>query len=317
MKKNFLLLKQNISAKLAIFFVLSLFLVSAAKAQTNLLLNPGFETPTDGSTTLPVEWSQLSQDDLLVDDVLGTDGQWQSPNRLPATDAFYTGGNVALNPNNPLAPRAGSNYAIRLVSNNTVGIYQEVSVVQGTNYTFSAWVCNVRSNATSQSEVRPEYLRIKDVNDLAHTLKAITIPFTEDNLGLWMQIKGDITIPAGVNKIRFQVSHYNLTNATDPTQNRMNQAMLVDDCAFTGAVPTSVPKVAVNPAVQVSAQNGTLVVKTDAPIEKVDVINLSGQLLRSVAGNGNAVEIQGLLQKQALIVKVTVNGEVIVRKVIG
>jgi len=315
MEKNFLLMKRNVAAKLAIFFVLSLFLVSAAKAQTNLLKNPGFETPTDGSTILPPEWSQLSEDDLLVDDPLGTDGQWQSPNRLPATDAFYTGNNATFNPN-PLAPRAGSNYCIRLVSNNTVGIYQEVSVVPGTDYTFSAWVCNVRTNATSQSEVRTEYLRIKDVNDLTHTLQATKMDFTEANLGLWIQVTGKVTIPANVNKIRFQVSHYNLTNTTISDQNRMNQALLVDDCTFTGQVPTSVPNVAVNP-VQVSSQNGALIVKSDAPIEKVDVINLSGQLLRSVAGNGNAVEIQGLLQKQALIVKVTVNGEVIVRKVIG
>jgi len=308
MKKKFLLMKWNIPAKLAVFFVLSLFFVSAAKAQTNQLLNPGFELIDDGS------WGQLSQDDLLVDDVLGTDGQWnQTLFWLSPSDGWYTGGNVALNPN-PLAPHDG--YAVRLSSNATIGLYQEVAVVPETTYQFYAWVCNVRTNATSQSEVRPEFLRIKDVNDLSHSLIAITIPFTEDNLGLWMQIKGEVTIPAGVTKVRFQVSHYNLTNATDPTQNRMNQAMLVDNCAFTGATPTSVPNVAVNPAVQVSSQNGTLVVKSDTPIDKAEVFNLSGQLLQSVAGNGNAMEIKYLAQGQALIVKVTVNGEVIVRKVI-
>jgi len=68
----------------------------------------------------------------------------------------------------------------------------------------------------------------------------------------------------------------------------------------------------------VYSQNGKLVIKSDSePIARVEIFNLSGQLLKAVqSGGGTSVEISGLPMKQALIVKVIMNNgnPVIIRK---
>ena len=70
-------------------------------------------------------------------------------------------------------------------------------------------------------------------------------------------------------------------------------------------------------SVNVYSQNGKLVIKSDSePIARVEIFNLSGQLLKAVQSGGvNSVEIS-YLPKQALIVKVIMNNgnPVIIRK---
>ncbi|MDR1370899.1 MAG: hypothetical protein LBJ72_12380 [Dysgonamonadaceae bacterium] len=303
MKKDYLLMRQDIPAKLVIFFMLSLFFVSTAKAQQNLLQDPGFEdTYTINYTSVgdqPGIWGAILQTDLAVDGTVVNNAQG---NRLPATDAFFT--------NNPTFIGVhGGSQAGRLPAMGTAGIYQLVNVVAGHTYDFKAYALNFRTNLNNQTEMRPEYLRIKSVDGLIEYAK-VEIPFTMGNVNTWLEVSGSVTIPAGVEQVRFQISHYSQAAPFNCP------ATLIDDCEFIDKSNTGVPDVILDPAVQIISQNGTLIVKSEMPIKKVEVINFSGQLLRSVAGNGNSMEIKNLLQAQALIVKVTVNGRVIIRKII-
>jgi len=78
---------------------------------------------------------------------------------------------------------------------------------------------------------------------------------------------------------------------------------------------------AVNPSdVVVYSQGGNLIVKSESlPIERVEVYNLSGQLLRAVqSGNSGIIEISGLPTSQVLIVKVKSENSVeILQKVLN
>jgi len=57
----------------------------------------------------------------------------------------------------------------------------------------------------------------------------------------------------------------------------------------------------------VYSQGGKAFVKSDTPIRRVVVYDISGKLLKQVKGSGNFIEISGLPKQQALIVKVFLN----------
>jgi len=60
-------------------------------------------------------------------------------------------------------------------------------------------------------------------------------------------------------------------------------------------------------SVIVYSQNGDAIVKTDAPVQRVAVYDVSGKLLKEVKGGSNLISISGLPKQQVLIVKVTNN----------
>ena len=59
------------------------------------------------------------------------------------------------------------------------------------------------------------------------------------------------------------------------------------------------------PSTTVYSQAGSVVVKSDAPIQSVAVYDIAGKLLKQVKGGSSLVEISGLPKQQVLVVKVT------------
>ena len=57
----------------------------------------------------------------------------------------------------------------------------------------------------------------------------------------------------------------------------------------------------------VYSQNGNAIVKSDAPVQRVEVYDVSGKLLKQVKGGSNLITISGLPSRQMVIVKVTDN----------
>jgi len=97
-----------------------------------------------------------------------------------------------------------------------------VEVTPGTTYEFKAWVIHFRTSVVNQGTIKVEQLRIKN-EDGSETLEKVDIG-TEENT--WMEITGSVTIPAGVTKIRFQVSQH------DEAVPLKSPGTLIDDCEF-------------------------------------------------------------------------------------
>ena len=59
------------------------------------------------------------------------------------------------------------------------------------------------------------------------------------------------------------------------------------------------------PSVIVYTQDGNVVVKSDAPVQRVAVYDVSSKLLKQLKGGNSLITISGLPKQQVMIVKVT------------
>ena len=188
--------------------------VEEGAPSSNLLVNPGFEDPADATTTLPSPWVVMTAADLTVDYPQGPAyiASNRTDNTFWTTGAGGTGG---------FGPYEG-NYCGRLPAGNSSGLYQLVDVVPGTTYNFSAWVIHFRTSTANQSVIKVEQFRIKN-EDGSVTLESVDVGTLENT---WMQVTGSVTIPDGVNKIRFQISQH------DEAVPMKAPGTLIDDCEF-------------------------------------------------------------------------------------
>jgi len=187
------------------------------QAGDNLLINPGFEDPADGTSGMPTPWKSMSLDELLQDAAAAPSAVLS--NRITPDDAFWSTNPTCL-------PVHGGGYAGRLQASSSAGLYQLVNITPGKTYTFKAYVLNFKTNVGTQT-VRTEYLRIKS-EDGAQVLGSAAIG-TDENT--WVLVTGTVTIPSDYtstsSQIRFQVSHYDAAGSGN-----RGPATLVDDCEF-------------------------------------------------------------------------------------
>ena len=186
--------------------------VEAALAKgPNLLVNPGFEEPDNNVAATITPWVNMDRDLLLLDDPDIITG-YNNANR---TDAAYWTSNPLLTPH-------GGTYSGRLGAGANSGMYQLVDVTPGKTYEFKAYILHFRTNTTNQSIIKEEAVRIKN-EDGSATLETVPIG-TDENT--WLEVTGSVTIPAGVTKIRLQISHH---DAAIPLK---SPGTLIDDCEF-------------------------------------------------------------------------------------
>ena len=130
-----------------------------------------------------------------------------------------------------------------------------------------------------------------------------------------------VTNPAGnytftgieAGTYQYTISREGYNDATGTVTVTNNNVTVTVNITLTGIEDVNASKVVVY------SQNGNLTIKSDSePIARIEIFNLSGQLLRAVSGSGNLVEISSLPQKQALIVRITfTSGQTINKKIIG
>jgi len=215
--------------------------VTAASVGDNLLKNPGFLDPDDGSATLQ-DWTPMS-----IEEVTADAQEMQDANPSIATkglstlttaiqrsvDGFWT--TAFVNPTTlavdfTLTPYNGQ--AARLYPAGNDGIYQLVSVTPGKTYAFSAHILLHRQNSNNQAILK-NFLRIK-TGDGASTITKVLIADADGVVqeGSWMYITGSVTIPsdATYNTVRFQITQvdFNQPNATGSR----SSGTVIDDCDF-------------------------------------------------------------------------------------
>jgi len=335
MKNNYLLLKRNILAK-PVFVILFLFFIFASAEKTlassmddgpNLLTNPGFEDPADNDALINLadiggSWQLLPLAEIQSTALKGTDSPWGTPagggaavgNSNRTNLAFFSNGTYKYNGAN-IQAYEGS-YSGRLQAGTNAGMYQLVPVEAGKTYAYSAWVLRFRANATNQSIIRPEYLRIRDkagAVTLDSAIIALTGGYPDSNNSAitdypdennWMKISGTVTIPtdAPYDSVKFQISQvdYAASNKTAGT--------LIDSCDFHEVSSiTGIPAVGSDAkTVNVFESNGQLQIVSGAsnPIKEVNVYSIQGALVFKAAIQATSYTVKRNLPAGAYIVKV-------------
>ena len=210
---------------------------------TNLLVNPSFEDPDDGSNNITDGWVFVTKtwfasyyDWVGQGRPTGVQG-WPTDNpeaapiaRRPKTNSDIQTGNGSFFIN-----KITGNYCAWIGNNATCGMYQIVDVTPGAKYSVKV---DFGFNSTAAAQSRPmQMIKILSVdgNDFMPNVNVpITMdpPFTSGTATnpstRIVTITGIITVPAGINRVRFQldqVTDYAPTNIRTPIT-------LIDGCEF-------------------------------------------------------------------------------------
>jgi len=196
----------------------------------NLLVNPGFENPDDGSATLD-GWTIINGNSTWFANYYGVTnpavvpGDWNA-DRQPRS--WFDSGNGY-----DVRDVVTGKYACRIAAGNTSGIYQLVNVTPGTSYMFGADIAYRNNNTANQKIKNGETIKILSVNGNYPSIGEVIIPIdvisssASTAYSISMGVTGSVTIPAGINQVRFQIDQrqYNVPDAAP--------LMIIDNCIFT------------------------------------------------------------------------------------
>ena len=189
----------------------------AVTVPANLLWNPSFEEPDDGGTTVvdweivPSEWFQTYYNWATVLNYRNDLAVRRNRNH---SDMTGTGNGSFFSAN------ISGDYCVFIANNQTRGIFQIVDVIPGGEYRIKVDFGFYSSAAAQTTPMR--YIKILSVQgkDIPEIPKIPVLQATVNGDKIILTVTGIITIPAGVNQIRFQLDqvsdYYATSNARTP-----------------------------------------------------------------------------------------------------
>ena len=210
--------------------------VSVENVYFNLIANPGFEDP-DGTNAALTGWNVVSANwftAFYANDPLGPGIAAGSSDRigLPNNEGFFLTGN-----GNYFHTHRIGNWCGRLPGNTASGIFQNVDVLPGAKYRFSALI-GMRCNDDVTTLRDWETVKFLSADDGLTVYHEIPIPlndvFMHNNRPTIVErVEGTVEIPANVTSIRILLDqrNFNIVNE-DPDTYLRAPLMLVDDFFF-------------------------------------------------------------------------------------
>ena len=193
----------------------------------NLLVNPGFETPDDGTATLQ-SWTVLPGNHAWFSEYYtdpGTAAAAHTANRVPKTDGLFTGTGNGVD----IVSVITGDYIVRINGSQGSAAYQVINVTPGKTYVFGADVA-FRRNNNNLSIKDYETLKVLTVGGVK--IADVLIPINEisssttTSYSIAFNVRGQVTIPAEVTQVRFQFDQRHFANPNSAP------LMFVDECVF-------------------------------------------------------------------------------------
>ena len=231
--------------------------VEVSELPQNLLLNPGFEDPVDGTSeaAIPTGWAAVPNDwftAYYVDAANPPDPNGRGNQATAATPqrggSGYANAWFDTNANGQVIFASGfptGKFVERFAVSVTTGIRQKVTVDEGKTYEFGCEIFIRRANANS---VIKDFERVKilnsdgtalDPNDATFgtaliDLSSATSKDTSNNDAsdyYIISVRGQVLIPAGVTEVLFQIDSRNFpTLAATPPGIGNSPVMAMDEC---------------------------------------------------------------------------------------
>jgi len=298
--------KNILRAFFAAIFVLgatAIYAQSNVATEDNLLLNPGFENPS----VLPDGVANL---DNVMDDWKSADGTWFdnyyglsgtkvgtiTSNRrgdLSAnTNPFFSDGQNGFSIKAVLT----GNFAGRLPGGENGGTYQVIDVTPGATYEYGCDIAVKPVNAnqyikgtegvkilTAEGEDLPEglvgqFISLDDVDTTTYAVHQIIT-----------HLSGNVTIPDGINQVRFQIDQRNLTAAEGGNA----PVIIFDECFFKLKAGSGfkTPQSKTSIFVSLDPTKTNLTVSGVTKGVEINVLTLQGTLLKSIPAQENSTNI--------------------------
>ncbi|MGM9737630.1 MAG: Ig domain-containing protein [Candidatus Cryptobacteroides sp.] len=189
--------------------------VKSKKEQINLLSNPGFEDGLTSWERVPLEWFET----YYKGETLNT-ASWNSSAAGVSDEKLWTGTGADVKD----LILSGSICA-KLAMASLSGLYQIVAVEGGYKYHIAVNMLWKRGNVNNQSIKEGEHIKILS-EDGSDEYGTVPIPVLEKEM---MKVEGDVSIPAGVAKVRFQIDQRDYP--ANPAGQRA-PLLLFDECSL-------------------------------------------------------------------------------------
>jgi len=187
---------------------------------TNLLKNSGFENPDNGNINELFDWQfpTLQWFNAYYGISLGSIGDTHY-NRRADVDFFTNGNGVEIK------DVLTGKYTGRIPSAETGGVYQIVDVEENETYVYGCDIAFKRANTANQSIKTTDTVKILSPDGMTLYGEA---PVQTSPQSVWniIHVEGEVTIPAGVTQIRYQIDQ---VNQSAPNSSPI---MCFDECFF-------------------------------------------------------------------------------------